>query len=149
MSRVDFQDIHQLLGIEHPWRVKKITQDDESQTAEIHVVWSKGSVLRCPECDKVSPGYDRRRRRWRHTDICDYRTMVAADVPRVECSEHGPRTISVPWADDRMRHTTSFEKRVIGWLKDASMLAIAQKVGVSWDTVAKIVKRGGKHRNDQ
>ena len=90
---VRIQDINRLLGIQSPWEVSEIKQDDATQLAEIHVICS---VLQCPECNKVCPGYDHRLRKWRHTDICEYQTTVVAKVPRVECSEHGIKTVSVP-----------------------------------------------------
>ncbi len=79
------QDINHLLGIESPWEISEIKQDKTAFTAKIHVICSKGSVLHCPECGEVCPGYDHRLRKWRHTDICEYRTSVVAKVPRVAC----------------------------------------------------------------
>ncbi len=102
------QDINHLIGIESPWEISEIKQDKAAFTAEIHVTCSKGSVLRCPECGEVCPGYDHRLRQWRHTDICEYRTRVVAKVPRVACSEHGIKTVSVPWADARVRLYNGF-----------------------------------------
>ena len=136
------QDINHLLGIQSPWEVSEIKQDDATQLAEIHVIFSEGSVLRCPECNKVCPGYDHRLRKWRHTDICEYQTTVVAKVPRVECSEHGIKTVSVPWADERVRFTTAFEAKVINWLLDTTSIStVACRMGVSWTLIANIMER--------
>ena len=133
------EDINHLLGISPPWEVSEIKQDKAKFTAEIHVVCSDRSVLRCPDCDKVCPGYNHRLRKWRHTGICDYRTQVVAHVPRVTCSEHGIKTVSVPWTEARVHFTTAFEARVIEWLQDAtSISAVASRMGVSWTMVAHI-----------
>ena len=99
MRKTYLSDIDRLLGIRSPWRVLKITRDDKSRTADIHVTYEEDSKLQCPECDRICTGYDYRPRRWPYKDICDYRTMLVADVPRVECSEHGVKTISVPWRE--------------------------------------------------
>ncbi len=139
---VRIQDINRLLGIQSPWEVSEIKQDDATQLAEIHVICSEGSVLRCPECNKVCPGYDHRFRKWRHTDICEYQTTVVAKVPRVECSEHGIKTVSVPWADERVRFTTAFEAKVINGLLDATSIStVATRMGVSWTMIANIMER--------
>ncbi len=148
------QDINHLLGIESPWEISEIKQDKTAFTAEIHVICSKGSVLHCPECGEVCPGYDHRLRKWRHTDICEYRTSVVAKVPRVACSEHEIKTVSVPWADARMRFTMAFERKVIDWLQDTTSIStVATRLGVSWTMIANImaraVKRGLARREPQ
>ncbi len=107
------QDINHFIGIDTSWEVSEITQDRELMKAELHVTYSKDLVLRCPECGKACPGYDHRRRKWCHTMICDYQTKVVANVPRVKCSEHGIKTVSVPWAEARMQCTFGFEARAI------------------------------------
>ena len=68
------------------------------------------------ECNTVCPDYDQRHRQWRHVDTGMYRTLVVADLPRVECPEYGVRTVSVPWAEPRARSTVEFEALVIDWL---------------------------------
>ena len=39
-----------------------------------------------------------------------------ADVPRVECSEHGVVTVAVPWSEPGSGFTALFEALVIDWL---------------------------------
>ena len=109
---------------------------------EIHVTCTERSVLRCPDRDKVCPGYDHRLRKWRHTGICDYRTHVVANVPRVQCLEHGIKTVSVPWADARVHFTAAFAARVIDWLQDATSIStVASRMGVNWTMIAHIMDR--------
>ena len=79
-----------------------------------------GETLVCPVCGAACPGYDRRRRTWRHMDTMQYRTLVWAEVPRVRCTEHGVQQVRVPRADPRSRFTALFEARVIDWLAVAS-----------------------------
>jgi len=40
--------------------------------------------LVCRQCGKPCPGYDKRVRRWRHLDTCQLKTVLVADVPRVQ-----------------------------------------------------------------
>ena len=86
-------------------------------------------------------GYDSRRREWRHLDTCQYRTILAADVPRVECPEHGVVTVSVPWAESLSRFTMLFESMVIEWLKEASISAVSRLMGLSWNAIDGIMQR--------
>ena len=75
-----------------------------------------------------------------------YRTFVIAEVPRVQCEEHGVRQIAVPWSDPGSRFTALFEALVIDWLREANVRAIARRLRLSWEQVAGIqaraVKRG-------
>ncbi len=142
---IQIQDLSKLFGIGSSWEVSEITYDSEELTAEIHVIYSEDLVLRCPECGKACPGYDHRRRKWRHTRICDYHTHVVARVPRVQCSEHGIKTVSVPWADARVQFTTGFEARVIDWSEDAGSLStVATRLKVSWRMISNIMERAVK-----
>ncbi|WP_330178519.1 transposase family protein [Candidatus Vondammii sp. HM_W22] len=52
----------------------------------------------CSTCGQILPGYDSRKRRWRHLDTRQYKTILVADAPRVKCEEHGVVTVSISWA---------------------------------------------------
>jgi transposase len=109
--------------------------------------------LRCAHCGKACGGYDARERRWRHLDTMQYRTIVIARVPRVECPEHGVVQVSVPWAEEGSRLTALFEALVIDWLREANVRAIARRLNLSWDQVAGVqaraVKRGLERREQE
>ena len=89
--------------------------------------------LVCPTCGRVCGRYDRRERRWRHLDTCQLRTVLVAQVPRVRLPEHGVHQVAVPWADPGSAFTALFEALVIDWLKEASIQAVAKRMGLSWD----------------
>lgn len=131
----------QLIGVRPPWEVTGIELSHEDQEVRIQVSQRSGSRLRCPECDAVCAGYDTRERRWRHLDTMQYRTLLIAQVPRVDCAEHGVRQVSVPWADPGSRFTALFEVLAIDWLLEASFAAVARQLRLSWDEVAGIQKR--------
>ncbi len=82
-----------------------------------------------------------------------YRTILVAEVPRVQCDEHGVVQIAVPWSDPKSRFTALFEALVIDWLKEASFSAVARQLSLSWDQVAGIqdraVRRGLARRKKQ
>src|SRR5690606_40431898 len=96
------------------------------QTCALPIL-DKGTALVCPRCGRACPGYDSRERRWRHLDTCQFRTQVVAQVPRVQCPEHGCLTVSVPWAEQNSRYTLLFEAFVISWLRAASISAVSKR----------------------
>lgn len=78
-----------ILGLRKPWRVLGVTVCEALKAVTLFVRPEPGHPLRCPHCRQICPGYDSRTRRWRHLDSCDYQTWIEADVPRVQCPEHG------------------------------------------------------------
>jgi len=139
----DTQLYSQILGIEKPWKVTDVQvslADDEVEIAVEH----GGGKLACPTCGKACSGYDKRQRRWRHLDTCQLKTLLVADVPRVECSEHGVVTVNVPWAESGSRFTALFEALIIDWLKEASTSAVSERLRLSWNAVDGIMQRAVK-----
>ncbi len=129
-----------ILGIETPWRVAEVELNLQQGEVVVHVEHD-GESLGCPECSQPARRYDTRQRRWRHLDTCQYRTIVAAEVPRVQCEHHQVKQIAVPWSEGRSRFTALFEALVIDWLQEAAISAVAQQMGLSWDEVDGIMQR--------
>jgi transposase len=130
----------EILQIEPPWFVEDVQLDKAKNSVEVFVTVGDVSLC-CPLCDKPSPGYDHRERRWRHLDTCQFQTYVTAQVPRVNCSDHGCLTIDVSWAEQKSRFTLLFETLVISWLQTASILAVSKQLSLSWNAVDGIMKR--------
>ena len=98
-----------------------------------------GAELSCPPCGRVRTGYDKRTWKWRHLDTCQYKTILVADVPRIECPEHGVLTMKVPWAEPGSGFTALFEALVIDWLKEASTLAVSRQMKkLSWNATSAV-----------
>ena len=144
----------QILGLESPWKVTdvKFHKERSSDTTGNPLLKWQGEVtlrvehshsipLLCPECNRKSPGYDTRPRKWRHLDTCQFKTIVVCDVPRTQCQEHGVHQVKVPWAEDESRFTALFEALAIDWLKEASHLAVADILGLTWDQIDGICQR--------
>ena len=134
----------QILGIQAPWQVTDVEVDMPQGQVTVHVEREAGAKLCCPTCGQPAPGYDSRRRCWRHLDTCQYKTIPEADVPRVKCPEHGVVTTSVPWAEPNSGFTAMFEALVIDWLKEASTSAVARLMGLSWNAIDGIMQRAVK-----
>jgi len=149
--RMDQQTLYErILGLSSPWHVTGVDLNEDHQEVTVHVSCDAGVKLPCPLCGQPSPRYDSRRRTWRHLDTCQFQTWVTADVPRVQCAQHGCRTVQVPWAEGNSRYTQLFEARVIGWLKEASIHAVGRQLKLSWSAIdgimTRAVKRGLKTR---
>ena len=136
----DKQLYAKILGIEVPWSVTNVGLRLEQGELEVNVEIDRAG-LRCPQCGKPCPRHDSRPRRWRHLDTCQYRTILCADVPRVDCTEHGVHQVIVPWAEPRSGFTALFEALVIDWLKEASLSAVARLMNLSQDQVSGIMER--------
>jgi len=136
----DTQLYSQILGIQKPWKVTSVNVSLVDDEVEVQVQHG-GGKLKCPKCGQVCPGYDRRSRRWRHLDTCQLKTLLIADVPRVECKEHGVVTVEVPWAEPGSGFTALFEALVIDWLKTAAVSAVAERLRLSWNAVDGIMQR--------
>lgn len=138
----DLRDLYAaILTLAPPWEIAGVRFDRAIGEVHIELAYPEEAEHYCPECGVPCRRRDSRRRRWRHLDTCQYRTMVSAFVPRVQCPEHGVKQIRVPWAEPGSRFTLLFEIWVIEWLREASMLAVARQMDLSWDQVYGIQRR--------
>lgn len=143
----------QILDISLPWEVTEVELDRAKREVLVRVEWPPSEGLRCGECGGACGQYDRRERSWRHLDTCQYKTILTASIPRVHCPEHGVQQVKVPWAEPGSRFTALFERLVIDWLHEASIKAVSEQLGLSWDEVdgvmQRAVARGMKRREAQ
>lgn len=131
----------QILGLRAPWQVVDVKLDHAAAEVTVRVEADKGAQWVCPRCGQSSPGYDRRIRRWRHLDTMQFKTILEAEVPRINCAEHGVLLIDVPWAESGSGFTALFEVLVIDWLQEASIQAVARLLRLSWSAVDGIQQR--------
>lgn len=144
-----------ILGVEAPWEVSGVELDLKAG-GEIRVYLDFDETReepKCPVCGEVSKMHDRVERRWRHLDTCQYKTIIIARVPRIDCPLHKVKTISVPWAEKNSRLTKLFERLVIDWLGEASIAAVAEHLHLGWSQIdgvmQRAVRRGLKRRKRQ
>lgn len=104
-----------ILNLSAPWQVQSLSLDETSGSVTVIVGIAEHTQLTCPTCGQSCSIHDHRRRRWRHLDTCQFTTEVEADVPRVDCPEHGCQTLPVPWAGVGSRYTLLFEAFVLSW----------------------------------
>lgn len=131
----------QILGLSAPWRVMDIHLSLADRQVVVVVGYANGQPLSCPTCGRACGRHDHRTRQWRHLDTCQLQTLIEAEVPRVNCPEHGVQQVQVSWAEPGSRFTALFEAMVIAWLGEAPIKAVAELVGLTWDQVDGIQQR--------
>ena len=130
-----------VLGLVVPWAITNVQLNTGTQSIDVHIEATGVSRMPCPICGADSAIYDRRERRWRHLDTCEYTTTIVAQVPRVRCGEHGVHQVTVPWGEPGSRYTAAFETFAIGWLREATVSAVARQLRLTWDQVDGIMQR--------
>ena len=131
----------QILGDTKPWVVSEVNMDVPNQTIEVGLTLPPDAIWACPTCKSRMHIKEWRERRWRHLDSCQFKTVLKAKVPVVECQEHGAQTVKVPWADAKSRFTLFFERLAIEVLLACTAKKAADLLDISWDEVDGIKQR--------
>lgn len=133
----------QILGLVSPWKVASVNLDIAAKEITVQVDHPRGTLFACPECSDKLPCYDHgEERRWRHLDSCQFKTILVARVPRVQCSKHGVKSVQVPWADPHSRFTILFERLAIDVLLAVQNVKGAMGLlGLKWDATWHIIER--------
>lgn len=128
-----------LLDLNSSWKVESVSLDKDKQEVNISLVFID-DMAPCPITSDLSTIYDRRTvRRWRHLDTLQYKTYLNCRVPRVVTSE-GIRSIKVPWAGDKERHTYLFERLTIDLLQATkNQSATARLLRCGFDIVNRVI----------
>jgi transposase len=131
-----------LLGVERTV-VEEIEFDAEAGVLVAHVRPRRGVRQRCGRCGRRAGGYDQGegRRRWRGLDWGVVQVFLEADAPRVDCPEHGPTVIAVPWARHGAGHTYAFDDQVAWLAVRTSKTAVQALMRIAWRTVGAVCAR--------
>lgn len=145
----DIELYRAILGLQEPWTVVNVELDLPGQQVVVTVDPGPGPFP-CPACEQPVPGYDRKLRRWRHLDTCQFTTVIQAEVPRVHCATHGVKQLTVPWADPGSQFTALFERLAIDLLRECSVTGAAGLLRLTWDEAwgikTRAVTRGLRRR---
>ena len=142
----------QLMGLGEPWAVSEVKVDFEGRKVDVWVEWPSERAGVCPECTKACRIYDHREeRQWRHLDTMQFQTIVHWRIVRVQCPQHGIKSMEVPWAEKHSRFTALFERLAIDVLLGCQNQSKAKELlDLSWDEVhliqEKAVERGLERR---
>jgi len=130
-----------ILGETSPWVVDEVRLDVEHLVNEVRLKVKSGAVWACPKCHSRMVIKEWRTRRWRHMDTCQFKTILEAAVPLVECSEHGVQTVQVAWAEGSSRFTLFFERFAVQVLEACSTARASQLLKITWDEADGIKQR--------
>lgn len=126
------------------WEIVSAQLDPSKETIFVELKYKKTMKMLCPDCGTNCTGhiYDHNERIWRHKDLCEYRTLVHANVPRVRCKKCDTIVlIDVPWADKQMRITKAFERHLVNGCILMPISDVRQLYHVSWYTVCNALER--------
>jgi transposase len=106
-------------------------------------------------CVRSSRTFPAPRCRWRHSDSCQFKTLLIAAPPRIKYPTHGVKNAALPWAEKSSRFTTiMFERFAIDLLMAAQTVKGAKGIlRASWDEtwhiLKKAVARGQARKTDK
>jgi transposase len=97
---------------------------------------------RCGQTGRQLEIHERRRKRWRHLDLCASRCVIECELRRLRCPDcRTVRLEPVPWARCGAPYTRDFED-VCAWLaQQMAKTPIAGLLRIGWDSVGRIVER--------
>lgn len=133
-----------ILQLPNPWFTSAVTLLESESSILVTISYQPNTQFPCPKCQSLCERYDTRKRRWRHLDTCQYKTIIESEIPRINCSNHGVLTIQVPWADQSSRYSTMFECTVLKWAQECSILSLSRRMRISWNAINGIMYRGVK-----
>lgn len=108
----------QILGITQPWFIRDVKIDETDKSVHVNLSHNTGEKFPCKHCQILCPVYDHSDiRKWRHLDTCDHYTYLHAELPRVDCPQHGVCVIQPDWSRANSRFTLQFESFMIDTLQ--------------------------------
>lgn len=121
------------------WELVDPPEDEPGVRPEL-VIWVRPSLRfrdRCGRCGQRAPGYDQGGgdRSWRHVDAGFATCTLIGPARRVECPEHGPTVLALPWARHDTVFSRAFEDLVVHDAIVGNKQAAARRYGISWRAV--------------
>ena len=137
---MDTKALEELLGIRAPWRVAGIDVDVALQEVVVRVECERTEWCNTQRRLHV-PGWEKRR--WRHLDLWQCRTLIEAEVPRLLNPATGrTERAAVPWAEGRSRWSKLFESWAIEVLRHTRSSSDGSRLlGLGWDACDRIMRR--------
>jgi transposase len=78
--------------------------------------------------------YDRSERTWRHLNFFEHKTLLHARQPRIECPDHGVKTVEVPWSRSGSGFTLLMEAFILVLVQSGMTPAQAARLIDEHDT---------------
>lgn len=123
------------LGLDEPWVISRVEFSDERNQLDLWLDFPAGSKFACPQCGRPGVGaYDSIERTWRHLNFFQHKTFLHARQPRIECPDHGVKTVEVPWARRRAGFTLLLEAFILVLVQGGMTAAQAARLIDEHDT---------------
>jgi transposase len=118
------------MGIQEPWHITDLNVDADNWRIDINIDFRSGSTFPCPECGQADCGvHDTQEKTWRHLNLFQYQVYLHARVPRIRCSDHRVRQVTLPWAREGSGFTLFFEALVMEFAQVMPVKAMAEMLG--------------------
>lgn len=122
------------LGLASPWTVARVEFSQQEQQLDLWLDFPAGSAFACPECGASCKVHDTSERTWRHLDFFQHRTLLHARQPRIDCPDHGVKTVAVPWARPGSGFTLLMEAYVLMLVQNGMTPTEAGRIVAVHDT---------------
>jgi len=122
------------LGLAQPWVVSKIEFSEAEHRLDLWLDFPAGSKLPCPQCQARCGVYDTAERTWRHLNFFEHQTFLRARQPRIDCPDHGVKTVDVPWARPGTGFTLLMEAFILVLVQNGMTAAQAARLVDEHDT---------------
>ena len=106
------------LGLAEPWGVSKIEFSADRHPLDLWLDFPAGGRFACPQCGQSCPAYDSSGRTWRHLNFFEHKTQLHARQPRIDCPDHGVKTVEVPWARPGVGFTLLMEAFILALVQN-------------------------------
>jgi len=116
------------LGLREPWVVSRIEFSADQRQLDMWLDFPAGGKFPCPECGRSCGAYDSAERTWRHLNFFEHKTFLHARQPRVQCPEHGVKTVEVPWGRPGAGFTLLMEAFILMLVQGGMTVAQAARL---------------------
>jgi transposase len=132
---MDTEELFRLaLGLKAPWTVNQIRFSDTDQRLDIWLDFPAGGRFACPGGDGEYGVYDTAERTWRHLNFFQHQTYLHARQPRIDCPQHGVKTVEVPWARPGVGFTLLMEAFIVALVQHGMTPAQVARLIGEYDT---------------
>ena len=136
------------LGLQDPWILEDQQLKTDMSPYQLHLTVStqRGQKYPCPCCGEICSAHDFIEKSWRHLNFFEHHCYLIARVPRIKCSNHGVKMVSVPWARKGSGFTLLFEGVVLSLAREMPVQSISRITGVTdkrlWRVILHYVEQG-------
>ena len=130
------------LGIDQDeeWEIKYIKHNKKNKKITIMIEYYNDKFY-CPECGRLAPFHDKRKRTLRHLNLKGNKTYIVVNYARVKCIHDGVLPINPPFAVKYSRYTLAFEQWITEICRSKSIEGVAKHLKMDWHVIAGIYDR--------